>query len=270
MSTNQPDWQRIAEKFDYWLPYIAPVGEILIESVAVRPGDRLLDVACGTGEPGLTVARRLGSQVQVTLTDAAEGMIGAARKKAQREGLDNVQFSAMPAHELNFPDCTFDRVLCRFGVMFFPDPVVGLGKIWRVLKPGGRFALAVWAGADRMPLMRISAEVINPLLPPDTPKVALAQVTSLGAEGVLDAALQAAGFSNFTISHHELEYIFPSFDAYWDLTESSEIIKQQMDALTPEQQAMVRDEVANLARAYHTKDGTLVLPHTYIVASGTR
>jgi len=66
MSGNQPDWGAIAEKFDLWLPHIAPVGESLLQALGARPGERILDPGSGTGEPALTLARRLGGQVDIT------------------------------------------------------------------------------------------------------------------------------------------------------------------------------------------------------------
>jgi SAM-dependent methyltransferase len=268
MSQTQPDWDQVAEKFDLWLPYIEPVGEALIERLHVRPHDRVLDVACGTGEPALTLARRYGDEVDIVAVDAAEGMVRTAKAKAERAGLHGMAFRTMPAEALDFADAAFDRVLCRFGVMLFTDPAQGLAEMWRVLKPGGRFALAVWGDADRMTSLRITAEALEPHLPEDM-GVPLVKVTSMGPPGVLEAALETAGFAGFEVTRHELDYTFDGFDAYWRLVEDSAILAQQLDALEPARRARVRDEVASLAAAYHA-DGRLVLPHTYLVASGTK
>src|SRR3569623_2145668 len=110
---NQPDWDAIAEKFDLFLPQLAPVGEALLEALAARPGDKILDIASGTGEPALTLARRQ-PHVDIIGIDAAAGMVRAAQNKVKAEGLGNITFHTMPAEHL-----AFDRILCRFGVMLF-------------------------------------------------------------------------------------------------------------------------------------------------------
>ena len=125
---NQPDWDKIAEKFDYLLPQIAPVGEALLEALNARPGDKILDIASGTGEPALTLARRQ-PHVQITGVDAADGMARAAQKKVVVERLSNISFTTMPAEQLVFGDGEFDKVLCRFGVMLFQDPLKGCSEL---------------------------------------------------------------------------------------------------------------------------------------------
>ena len=150
INNNQPDWGRIAEKFDLWLPHIAPVGDALLEALNVQPGDTVLDVASGTGEPALTLARRMGNTVKIIGTDAAEAMVNVAQKKATNEKLSHIQFQHMTAEKLAFPDGVFDKVLCRFGVMLFEDSLQGLKQMQRVLKPGGRVAIMSFhSGEDR-------------------------------------------------------------------------------------------------------------------------
>jgi ubiquinone/menaquinone biosynthesis C-methylase UbiE len=267
--TEQPDWDRIAEKFDLWLPYIEPAAEALISRLDAHPDQAILDVACGTGEPALTLARRLGGRARITGTDQAPGMVRAASAKAAAEGLEGITFRAMAAESMDFPDASFDRVICRFGVMLFSDPVAGLAEMWRVLKPGGRFALAVWGDPEVVAITRIFAEAIEPRIP-DGVQNPLAQITSLGPSGVLEAALETAGFESFSIVRDRLDYHFESFEAYWKLVEDSAIIAKLLDAIPADQHAALRDEVAGVARAYHQEDGRLVLPNAYLVAHGTR
>jgi len=262
-NVTQPDWNRIAQKFDLWLPHIAPVGEVLIDRLDLHPRDRVLDLACGTGEPGLSVARRYGDEVGILGVDAAEGMVNAARAKVDKEGLRGIAFKVMPAEDLALPDAGFDRALCRFGVMLFKDPVKGLSEMRRVLAPGGRFAVAVWG--DRMSAIEMAAKALKPHLAADAEP--FSQITSLGAPGALEAALEGAGFTGFEVTRHDLDYRFDSFEAYWDLVEESAMLADLMGKLNPDQQDAVRDEVASLATAYHKPDG-LVLPHVYLVASG--
>lgn len=264
---NQPDWNALAEKFDLWLPHIAPVGEALLEALPVAPGEQILDVASGTGEPALTLARR-NPHANITGIDAAPAMARVAQNKAQSERLGNINFSAMPAEKMDFADNSFDKLLCRFGVMLFADSLQGLKEMQRVLKPGGRFALAVWSTAETMTTMHWAHSVLKTRLrEEDLP--AIGKITSLGTPGTLDKMLQQAGFHHYTIERKRFDYQFSSFDEYWQIIEASDIMKQQFDALPAAQRSEVRDEVARFARDFHSENG-LVIPHEYLLASGQK
>ncbi|MEK7223608.1 MAG: class I SAM-dependent methyltransferase [Pseudomonadota bacterium] len=268
MSTknNQPDWDKIAEKFDVWLPHIAPVGEELLAALEAKPGDRIIDLASGTGEPALTLARRLKGHASILGIDAADGMVRVAQDKVIKERLPGISFQCMPAEQLAFNDNSFDRALCRFGVMLFTDPLQGLKEMRRVLKPGGRFALAVWSTPETMPTLHWSYQVFKERLPEDQ-HPPLAKVTSLGAPGLLEDLLNTAGFSSFSVVRKTFDYQFKSFDDYWDTVEASDILKQQYDALPQNERNKIRDEVGRFARDF-VHDGRLSIPHEYLVAAG--
>jgi len=265
---NQPDWDKIAEKFDVWLPHIAPVSETLLAALDARPGERILDLASGTGEPALTLARRLKGHASITGIDAADGMVRVAQMKADRERLPGISFKCMPAEQLSFHDNAFDRVLCRFGVMLFTDPLQGLKEMRRVLKPGGRFALAVWSTPEAIPTLHWVYETFKTRLPENL-HPPLAKVTSLGAPGLLQDLLKQAGFSDFSVDRHAFDYQFESFDDFWDTVEASDILKQQYDALPAGERNKIRDEVGRFARDF-VHDGQLRIPHEYLVAAGTK
>lgn len=265
---NQPDWQSIAEKFDVWLPQLAPVGDALIKALEVEPGQRVLDVACGTGEPALTLAKRMGGSVDIVGIDAAPGMIDVANTKAGTRGLQGVTFEAMPAEALAFPDESFDRVLCRFGVMLFEQPLQGVMEMHRVLRPGGRFALAVWSRPEAMPTLHWTYEVFKDRVP-EAHHPPLTRATSLGMPGLLEDLLGTAGFTDFVVEPRKFDYEFESFDAYWDTVEASDILKQQYDALPNDQRAEVRDEVGRFAMEFIQEDG-LRIPHEYLLACGVK
>lgn len=268
MSTknNQPDWDKIAEKFDVWLPHIAPVGEVLLAALGAQPGDRILDLASGTGEPALTLARRLKGHASITGIDSADGMVQVAQAKAVKERLSGISFRCMQAEQLIFNDNSFDRILCRFGVMLFTDPLLGLKEMQRVLKPGGRFALAVWSTPETIPTLRWSYDVFSKRLPEEL-HPPLAKATSLGAPGMLEDLLSEAGFSGFSVESKTFDYQFRSFEELWDTVEASDMLKQQYDALPQNERGKIRDEVGRFARDF-IHDGQLRIPHEYLVATG--
>lgn len=264
---NQPDWDRIAEKFDIFLPQIAPVGEALLAELDAVPGDKVLDLASGTGEPALTLARRQ-PHVEITGIDAADGMVRVAQKKVAVERLSNIGFTTMAAEHLGYDDDSFDRILCRFGMMLFQDPLQGCREMHRVLKPGGRFALAVWSTPETMTTMRWAMQVFKDRVPEEH-QPPIDKVTSLGHPGILDELLTKAGFADFQIKPQRFDYQYASFEEYWNAMEASDILKQQFDALPAEQRGTIRDEIARFARDFHTDHG-LVIPHEYLLASGVK
>jgi ubiquinone/menaquinone biosynthesis C-methylase UbiE len=265
---NQPDWDKIAEKFDMWLPQIGPTGDALLEALGAQAGDYILDVASGTGEPALTLARRMGDKVKILGIDAAPGMAKVAQSKVDKEGLTNITFQTMPAENMEFADETFDRILCRFGVMLFDDSLEGLKEMYRVLKKDGRFSLAVWSTPETMLTMYWTYEVFKNRVPEDY-YPPLTKVTSLGPPGVMEDFLVEAGFNNFNIERKTIQYEFESFDSYWDLVEASDILKMQYDALPEDQRHEIRDEVGRFARDF-IQQGRLVVPHEYLLVSGNK
>jgi ubiquinone/menaquinone biosynthesis C-methylase UbiE len=262
---QQPDWGRIAEKFDLWLPYIAPVGKAMLEALPVKPGDKVLDVACGTGEPALSLARQ-NPKAAITGIDAAPAMAEVAQRKAREELLENITFEAMAAEKMRFADASFDKLCCRFGVMLFEDSQQGLNEMRRVLKPGGAFALAVWSTPETMTTMDWARRAFTGRIPEEH-YPAVEKISSLGELGKLEAMLKSAGFDTFTVECRTFHYRFPSFGAYWDLVEASEILKQQFDALPTGERDKVRDDVAAFAHPFHSEEG-LIIPHDYLLASG--
>ena len=265
---NQPDWDKIAEKFDIWLPQLAPVGTDLLDALDTQNGDKILDLASGTGEPVLTLARDMKGKVEIIGVDAAEGMVKVANKKVASENLTGIEFKTMSAEKLTYADNSFDKVLCRFGIMLFEDPLQGLKEIRRVLKPGGRFAFAVWSTPETMLTLQWSHEVFKHRIdeefhPP------LAKVTSLGPPGVMDNLLKEAGYDQFSIEAITFHYELESFDAYWDAIESSDILKMQYDALPDDQRNTIRDEVGQFARDFIV-DGMLRIPHEYLLVYGNK
>jgi len=145
-------WNRFSPGWKKWddltMKFLKPMGDEIIHLIKPRNGDVVLDVASGTGEPGITIASRLDSG-KVVATDLAEGMLEIARENAVRQGIKNLEIRACDVSELPFADNSFDSISCRFGFMFFPDVLLATKEMVRVLKPGGRIAAAVWNGPEK-------------------------------------------------------------------------------------------------------------------------
>lgn len=262
-TTAAPDWARIAAGFDLWLRPLAPVAEIMLQALAAQPGERVLDLASGTGEPALTLARRMPS-VRIVGTDAAAPMVEVAARKVRQERLANVEFQAQPAEALPYADASFDRVMCRFGVMLFNDPLAGVREAYRVLKPDGTFVFAVWSGPERMTNCRLAVEAFRGLIPEDK-YPPLAGVTSLGDPDKVRALVTRAGFAPPRIEEHSFDFEFDGFDAYWDMVEQSGVMAAQFEALPAPERPRMRERVRTLAAPYLCTEG-LRMPHGFLLA----
>lgn len=188
-------WDRAAAAYEpAWQAQLAPAHDLMLQMGALRPGERVLDVACGTGLVTLRVAETVGAAGAVVGTDIAGEMIEAAARAAAARGLDHVRFERADAEDLPFWDGCFDAALCGLGLMYVPDPVRALGEMRRVLRPGGRVAVAVWGArracgwAEIFPIT--DARVASDVCP---------MFFQLGTQDMLARAVAAAGFADIQV-----------------------------------------------------------------------
>jgi len=143
-------WDRAAGDYErLWQAQLAGAQAELLASASLSPGQRVLDVACGTGLVAFDAARAVGSGGRVLGIDLSGQMIEAASRRARAGQSSNVSFARMDAETLDLPDASFDIVLCALGLMYMPDPERALREMRRVLRPGGRLVLAVWGKRSR-------------------------------------------------------------------------------------------------------------------------
>lgn len=163
-------WDLAADDYEpLWQMQLADARAALLDCASVGRGEHVLDVACGTGLVTLDAAVAAGSEGRVLGVDLAGRMVDAARLRASTLGSSNVAFARMDAEKLELPDCSFDVALCALGLMYVPDPVQALQEMRRVLRPGGRFVIAVWGERSNCgwaPLFEIvDAEVSSEVCP---------------------------------------------------------------------------------------------------------
>jgi ubiquinone/menaquinone biosynthesis C-methylase UbiE/uncharacterized OsmC-like protein len=143
-------WDRAAGAYESgWQAQLAPAHDLMLDMVAPQLGERMLDVACGTGLVSLRLAAAVSERGSVVGTDISERMAEAASSIAGRRGVRHVQFLRHGAEAMPFPDASFDAAVCALGLMYVPDPVGALCEMRRLLKPGGRVAVAVWGARQR-------------------------------------------------------------------------------------------------------------------------
>jgi len=182
-------WDRAAAHYEAsWQAPLDVARRVLLDRQPVCPGDRVLDVACGTGLLTHELACKAGPGGQVFGIDLSQAMVDAARSRQSPAGSASSHYIRMDAQSLEFPSASFDLVLCCFGLMYVPDPERALAEMRRVLRPGGRLGIAIWGERARCawaPVFSIvDAEVASEVCP---------LFFSLGAEGVLARACHAAG-----------------------------------------------------------------------------
>jgi ubiquinone/menaquinone biosynthesis C-methylase UbiE len=265
-SESAPYWEKhreiIREMF-------APITQALIEDAEITTGRVVLDVATGPGEPALSIAGLVGSEGKVFGIDAVPEMVEAARREANRRGFHNASFAVAFAGNLPFPASTFDAVVSRFGVMFFPSPVDSVREMLRVLKPGGRIAMAVWHFAERNPFHYTVSQVVeryadSPPPIPDSP-----DAFRFAVRGKLLAILSNAGAS--ATSERLLQFAIRapiSVEDFWTLrSEMSDKLRAKLAILSKEQMAELKREVLEALGAYSANRG-MSFPAEVLIVSG--
>ncbi len=205
-------FNRIAARYADGAHLRADLANALLEAASLAPGQRVLDLASGPGLLAREAALRVAPGGSVLATDIAEGMLAeGARRCGEHDGTPC--FAAADAEQLCLADASMDRVLAGLALFIFPQPARALAEMHRVLVPGGRLALSVWAERDNVPLIHRAQDCIARLLPP--PKVARPSVFRFGARQLLEAPLAAAGFDDIDIRPCAFACHFDNAEAYW-------------------------------------------------------
>ncbi len=191
-------WNHDSSAWHRWSPtlhaWFAPTTDLMLDLAEIRPGQRVLDVACGAGEPAVSAAERVGIRGTVVATDLSEKMLQFAEKAAKERGLRNFETRVMDGESLVIADNGFDVVLCRLGLMLMANRQQALSEWLRVLKPGGRASVAVFSAPERTPWMSLMGEIIRQKAHHSPPAPGQPGIFAMGAEGVLEKALRDAGF----------------------------------------------------------------------------
>ena len=275
VSDTLQEWQQTAP---YWTKHhntirtmFAPLTRALIKQAHIVQGQSVLDVAGGAGEPSLTIARAVGPLGFVMCTDPIAEMLASAEQEALSRGLENVRFWQCTADSLPFASDLFDVAVSRLGVMFFPDPLAGLREMFRVTKPGGRIALAVWDRSDINPYSYLVTEVVSRHVAASPIDADAPDAFRFAEPGKLVGLLKRAGAIGVNECVVKFDMAAPiSTEEFWAFrSEMSEVWREKLRNISSDEKARIGDEVQYAVREFFP-GGHMRFPAQMIIVSGTK
>jgi SAM-dependent methyltransferase len=261
-----PAWERRSD--EQW-EATAPVSRKLLDQLALRSGETVLELAAGVGQTGLLAADAVGPAGRLISSDFSAAMVEAAERLAARLGVTNAEHRIIDAENIDLADASIDAVVCRWGFMLFADPARALRESRRVLRPGGRLAFAVWAAPDRNPWTAVIGRTLveQGLLAP--PEPGGPGMFSLASTEQIEELCGAAGFESVVVEGVQLRFEFESFEAYWTtMLDLGRAISVAVSELEPHAREEVRAEVERNAEPYR-KNGGYELPGSSLTVLAT-
>jgi SAM-dependent methyltransferase len=267
-SAVAPDWGELADRIDEQLQ---PAAEWIIEAVAPRPGDRVLELAGGPGTLSILIAERVSPDGTVLHSDFSEEMVKVAWQRFESVGVGSIESRVIDAEQIDLPDASMDVVVCRMGYMLMADPAAALRESGRVLTADGRLALAVWTDASSNPwvslaMQAVAGELNAPPPPPDAPGL-----WALGDRERVEALLRDAGLNEIRIEILDGTAEYESGEQW---VEATKRLAGPLRALFANLEQPVREAIERrmleLATQFEQSDGRLVMPQQMLVAGARR
>jgi SAM-dependent methyltransferase len=257
--SQRKSWDGVAAGWQTWWKTIEKggqkVSDKLVGLAEIKPGQKVLDIATGIGEPAVTAARTVGDKGHVTATDISPEMLAIGRERAQHQGLKNIEFKEGDAEMVNLPSSAFDAAICRWGLMFLPNLSIALDNIRRSLVTGGRLAAAVWAEPRKVPQLNFPVIVVRQELQLPPPPAGIPGPFSLADSNELKNYLLQAGFKD--IQSENIQVTF-EFDSAEDFVRFTKDIAAPVNALlaneTEERKAKIWKTLSDQVKAQYSKD----------------
>ncbi len=270
---QQERWQRAAagwgRRADQLWAMSLPVSEWMVDHLELQPGQTVLELAAGPGDTGFLAAARIKPGKLIS-SDVSEAMSELARKRAREQGMDNIEFKQLALEWIDLPAASVDAVLCRWGIMLVVDPAAAATEIRRVVRPGGRAAVAVWDTPERNPWATVPNRAMVQLGHAEPPDPSQPGMFSLDSPPKLRDLFGSAGFLDVVIDHVDVDHNFENVDQY--LAETLDCSRMFADAwgrLSDGERGELTATIQSAAEPYRTDDGSLNLPGRTLVAVAT-
>ena len=264
--TFAPGWRKWSELIDR---AASGVSERLVELAGVEPGNQVLDIAAGYGEPSLTAARAAGPDGRVVATDISAEMLAFGRERAAAAGLENIEFVEADASSLEYPEGSFDAALSRWGIIFEPDGEAAAASVRSFLKPGARMAISSWGPPDRVPFLAIPMRTAMQRLEVPPPPPGTPGPLSRPTPEALGGLLETAGFSDVQTEEADVTFEWQSAEEF--TTFMKEIAPPLTAMIDPHPQE-VQDEtwaaITEAIREVAADDGAVRLTSVALLAAG--
>ncbi len=274
-TATREQWETTAAAWHRWGPvlrsWLGPATERMLEFAQVRPGCRVLDVAAGAGDQTLQTAARVGPGGSVLATDISPAILAFAAAEAQRAGHTNVTTRVMDGEHLDLSDASFDAVISRVGLIYFPDQQQALREMHRVLVPGGRVAAIVYAAADKNGFFSVPVSIVRRAAKLGTPLPGQPGPFSLGAEGAIEAAFARAGFREVRAERVAAPLRMQSAEECLRFEkESFGALHQMLSSLEPAERESTWAQVGSALREFERGSDGFVGPCELVIAVGTK
>jgi SAM-dependent methyltransferase len=271
-SATRDAWERAAagwgKRADRIRDWGMPVSAAMVEALALRPGQRVLELAAGPGDTGFMAAQLVGPGGTLVSSDGADAMLDVARARAAELGVDNVEFRQLELEWIDLETATVDAVIVRWGIMLIVDPEAAAREVRRILRPGGRAAFAVWDTPQKNPWAVIPGRAMVELGHAEPPEPGAPGMFSLAGDGQLAELLEGAGFQDVVVSPVSVTRHYDALDGYLEETlDMSPLFSATYRELSADEQAAAVAAITTAAQPFVADDGSVTLPGSSLVAS---
>ena len=266
-------WNKFSPSWKKWddlnMDLLKPMGDEIIRSINPRGAEVVLDIAAGTGEPGLTIATMLKGG-KVVITDLSEAMLEIARENALKRDIKNIETRVCDVCALPFADNTFDAISCRLGFMFFPDMLLAAKEMVRVLKPGGKIATSVWNVLENNFWITAILGTISRHMALPAPLPGAPGMFRCAKEGLISDLFLQAGLKNIKQKEITAKMHFKTADIYWDMmTEVITLVVLALNNAEDDIKENIRKEVYHLLDQKYP-DGNILMDSSALLIEGEK
>lgn len=262
-----------AAAWDKWFPILEDGAQVLSDRMValagIGPGDRVLDVATGLGEPAATAARAVGGSGHVDGVDLSAGMLDFAQRRADRLGLTNLLFREADANALEVPEQPYDAILCRWGLMFMQDLKTTLQSFHALLKPGGRVVAAIWGPPEDAPALSMGNRIVLSALDLPPPNEGAGTPFALSDVDAATKTFGESGFRDLSGEWLPVTYTFESVDEFIQFRrERSKPLEDRIAHFPSAKRDAAWQKVAEAARTFADTAGAVRMTNkAYVIAA---